>query len=155
MRLSRARDTLTHLLTEISSQGGLVAKSKNGANTTHDASRPPRRSKAAEYEYESVSAAESRIAQRRAQPWKTDDYQVRRQTILRHAAELFHARGLGDTTLADIARVAGLDRASVYYYFANKEEVFADVLRDAVNDRLATDTEIINRAFLPTRSCAC
>ena len=29
-----------------------MAKSKNGANTTHDASRPPRRSKAAEYEYE-------------------------------------------------------------------------------------------------------
>jgi len=64
------------------------------------------------------------------------------------AAELFHAKGLGETSLADIAVAAELDRATVYYYFASKDEILAEVLRDALTQSLKEITRI-SRARVP------
>jgi AcrR family transcriptional regulator len=99
-------------------------------------------------EAESRRGGDSVIAERRARAKKNREYRERREALIRRAAELFHLRGLNDTSLADIAREAGLDRASVYYYFANKEEILVEVLHEALNQQ-ASEEKVIDRAGLP------
>ncbi len=41
------------------------------------------------------------------------------------AAQLFAERGLDGATMSDIAKVTGIPRATLYYYFEGKEAVFA------------------------------
>jgi AcrR family transcriptional regulator len=91
----------------------------------------------------------SLLARRRAIAQQNEDYQQRKKALLGLAAERFHAYGLGDTSFAEIARAAGLDRASIYYYFANKEELFAEVLRDAVADTSAQAINIVAQEISP------
>ena len=56
----------------------------------------------------------------------------KRLQILAAANEVFARYGYDKTTLEDIGRRCGLNKASLYYYFKNKEELFArTVLEDA------------------------
>lgn len=48
--------------------------------------------------------------------------------ILQAAAECFARFGFDKTTLDDIGRRAGLNKASLYYYFKNKEDIFIAVV---------------------------
>jgi AcrR family transcriptional regulator len=48
-----------------------------------------------------------------------------RSAILETAAGLFDAKGFADTSLNDIGRGMNISRASIYYYFRNKEEILA------------------------------
>ena len=57
---------------------------------------------------------------------------VSRQQILAVAATLFCARGYAGTSLRDIAAAAGMKAGSLYYHFASKEELTAEVLRIGV-----------------------
>ncbi len=57
---------------------------------------------------------------------------VSRQQILDVAAKLFRARGYTETSLRDIGKQAGLKAGSLYYHFASKEELAAEVLRIGV-----------------------
>jgi AcrR family transcriptional regulator len=98
----------------------------------------------------SPSEGESSIARRRAEAAQNQDYQRKRRELTRIAAELFHAQGLGQTSLADVAREAGLDRASVYYYFANKEELYAEVLRESTEEVCEEAEHIANKKSDPT-----
>jgi len=43
------------------------------------------------------------------------------------AMQCFSKFGLEKTTLDDIARVIGLNKSSLYYYYKNKEEIFIEV----------------------------
>jgi AcrR family transcriptional regulator len=56
------------------------------------------------------------------------DYTAKREELVRIAARLFKEMGFQSTTLADIAREAGLDRATVYYYVGSKEELFRETV---------------------------
>jgi AcrR family transcriptional regulator len=49
--------------------------------------------------------------------------------ILQSGSECFARFGFDKTTLDDIGRRAGLNKASLYYYFKNKEEIFVAVVR--------------------------
>lgn len=49
----------------------------------------------------------------------------RREDILHVAAELFSRQGYHATTVADIARAAGIAQGTVYLYFGSKKEVFS------------------------------
>src|SRR5262245_34454621 len=51
----------------------------------------------------------------------------KRQAILQAARELFASRGYDDTTIAEIAHVAGVAVGTVYLYFANKHDILVDV----------------------------
>jgi TetR/AcrR family transcriptional regulator, cholesterol catabolism regulator len=55
-----------------------------------------------------------------------------RQQILDVAAKLFRARGYTDTSLRDIGQHAGMKAGSLYYHFASKEQLAAEVLRIGV-----------------------
>jgi AcrR family transcriptional regulator len=44
------------------------------------------------------------------------------------AQKIFARHGLAKTTLDDIAIAVGMKKASLYYYFENKEEIFGEVI---------------------------
>jgi AcrR family transcriptional regulator len=56
-----------------------------------------------------------------------DDTRDKRQAILAAARELFAAQGYEETTIAEIARAAGMAVGTVYLYFGNKHDILVDV----------------------------
>jgi TetR/AcrR family transcriptional regulator, cholesterol catabolism regulator len=76
----------------------------------------------------------SNIGRRRANA--RDDaragYVDRRREIVKAAAKVFKQRGFGNTTLSHVADELGTDRASLYYYVGSKEELFEELVSDAV-----------------------
>ncbi|MDY7100671.1 MAG: helix-turn-helix domain-containing protein [Actinomycetota bacterium] len=62
---------------------------------------------------------------------------VKRDEILDAALAAFAERGYDRTSVREIARAVGLSQAGLLHYFANKEELFAEVLRrrDERNER--------------------
>lgn len=74
------------------------------------------------------------ISQRRhsARREASAGYEVRRQRLLEAAAEVFKEKGFGATSINDIAARMGSDRASVYYYYGGKQEIYLDLIRRAV-----------------------
>jgi TetR/AcrR family transcriptional regulator, cholesterol catabolism regulator len=59
-------------------------------------------------------------------------YEQRRQRLLEAAAAVFAEKGFGATSVNDIAARLGSDRASVYYYYGSKQEIYLDLIRRAV-----------------------
>ena len=57
-------------------------------------------------------------------------YQERRREIARVAAQIFNQRGFKGTSLVAVANALGADRASLYYYIANKRDLFDEVIRE-------------------------
>lgn len=63
---------------------------------------------------------------------------------LTSAAELFAERGLDQTKMEDVAQATGVPKATLYYYFAGKEEILAHLLSDtlqAITDAVAIALE--------------
>ena len=54
----------------------------------------------------------------------------RKQQLLDAAGELFAARGYSATRIADICQAAGVAKGLFYWYFENKEALFAEVAAD-------------------------
>ena len=52
----------------------------------------------------------------------------RKQQLLEHAAELFADRGYAETRVVDIVRAAGVAKGLFYWYFDNKEALFAELV---------------------------
>lgn len=82
---------------------------------------------------------------------------------IRQAAHQCVARfGFEKTTLDDIAKEVGLNKASLYYYYKNKEDIFLEITTDATRkflETLKTSTLAVNggieaqvRHFLVERS---
>jgi AcrR family transcriptional regulator len=93
-----------------------------------------------------VDQPTSAIARRRAAA-RVDasaSYLDRRREIVRTAAEVFKQRGFSGTTLSHVADAMGSDRASLYYYVASKEELFQEIVGEAVRVNLTTATETQN-----------
>ena len=61
-------------------------------------------------------------------------YLERRQRLLDAAAEVIREKGLEATSVNDIAERLGADRASVYYYYGSKQEIFLALVRHAVEE---------------------
>lgn len=56
-----------------------------------------------------------------------EDVGDKRRAILQAARELFASQGYDDTTIAEIAKAAGVAVGTVYLYFENKHDVLMDV----------------------------
>jgi AcrR family transcriptional regulator len=52
----------------------------------------------------------------------------RRQDILEVAAQLFMSKGYAETSIRDIATDAGVRPASLYHYFASKDDLLAEIM---------------------------
>ena len=63
-------------------------------------------------------------------------------TILRTATEHFAVRGLAGARIDEIARDAGVNKATIYYHIGGKEELYAEVFRD--NMRKSTEQLLSN-----------
>ena len=76
-----------------------------------------------------------RLASRTGRRW-TRRKEARPEEITAAALELFVERGFANTRLADVAERAGISKGTLYLYFANKEELFKAVVREALVARL-------------------
>jgi TetR/AcrR family transcriptional regulator, cholesterol catabolism regulator len=65
------------------------------------------------------------------------EYTAKREELVRIAAKLFKESGFKSTRLADIAKEAGLDRATLYYYVGSKEELFREVVEGVLDANIA------------------
>jgi AcrR family transcriptional regulator len=72
-----------------------------------------------------------------------------RDQILDAAERLFAARGFARTTIKDIGNEAGLNSALLYYYFADKDELYREVLRRFVSRLVARTMSELTAAGSP------
>jgi AcrR family transcriptional regulator len=86
----------------------------------------------------------SRISQRRrtAQRNGRADYAAKRAEIISAAVEVFREKGYQAATLNDVAERLGTDRASLYYYVADKQELFHESIKGVLDQNLARAEEI-------------
>lgn len=61
---------------------------------------------------------------RRRRAVSDEDKSARRDQIMAAAKEVFARKGFHSTTIADIAKEAGLAYGSIYWYFDSKDELF-------------------------------
>src|SRR3712207_9593023 len=71
-------------------------------------------------------------------------YRERRQEIIAAAADLFKSRGFQGTSIGQIAEALDTDRATLYYYIGSKEELFDEVVTDAVRANVEVALTIRN-----------
>lgn len=60
---------------------------------------------------------------------------IRRKQIIDTAVHLFYTQGYDGTSLRDLAERVGINKATIYHYFASKEEILYQIL-DEVGDSL-------------------
>jgi AcrR family transcriptional regulator len=99
---------------------------------------------------------ESRISQRRraARQNPRADYASKRREIIAAAAEVFHEKGYQAATLNDVAERLGTDRASLYYYIADKQELFHETIKDVLDTNLQEAEEIYASERTPVEKLA-
>lgn len=71
-----------------------------------------------------------------------EDAQETRTLILDTAEQVFREKGVGHTTLAEIATAAGVTRGAIYWHFENKA-----ALLQAMNDRVHLPLEAMHQAL--------
>lgn len=59
-----------------------------------------------------------------------EERKIRKERILSSALDVFKANGLDGATMDSIAEKAGFGKATLYYYFSSKEEVFLGIMED-------------------------
>jgi len=82
-----------------------------------------------------------RTGRRAAPRWRRLPEERPRQ-IIDAALEVFGERGLSGARLDDIARRAGVSKGTIYLYFPNKEELFREVVRAVVVNRVRQAAEM-------------
>lgn len=76
------------------------------------------------------------------------DAAATRARILGSAATLFADQGVGQTSMRQIARTAGVTQATVHHYFGSKDELYASAV-DAMYEEVQSLREEIIAAFDP------
>lgn len=69
--------------------------------------------------------------------------------ILDTAAEVFAEVGFAGSRIDEIARCAGVNKATIYYHIGGKEALYAAVLHDVLTRKGAALAEIIDTALPP------
>ncbi len=62
----------------------------------------------------------------------------KRISILKTASKVFSKYGFEKTTLDDIGNAAGLNKATLYYYFNSKETIFSEVVMQEADSLILT-----------------
>jgi AcrR family transcriptional regulator len=61
-------------------------------------------------------------------------YGAKRDRIIAAAGPLLLKQGVKGTTIGNIAKEAGVDRGTLYYYFQNKEDIFHSAIHSGIKD---------------------
>lgn len=72
-----------------------------------------------------------------------EDAQQTRQQLLRSAERLFAEKGLSSTSLMEIVQDAGLSRGAAYWHFKNKEELYVEVIRQALDRMMRSKEQLL------------
>jgi len=64
-------------------------------------------------------------------------YGAKREAILRAAGPVLQREGINGATMGAIANEAGVDRATIYYYFEDKQEIFRTAIHDGLVEMVA------------------
>lgn len=83
------------------------------------------------------SSARPRTPRERVRPRRSE---VRRK-LLDAAADLFAERGIGATSVEDVAVAAGFTKGAIYSNFASKDELILDLIDDRAGARLSWGAE--------------
>jgi AcrR family transcriptional regulator len=70
-------------------------------------------------------------------PDRGEQFEMKRQVVLRTAARIYTERGFHGATLADIAEELNISKPTLYYYFKSKDEILFECHRlgiEAVRD---------------------
>ncbi len=70
-----------------------------------------------------------------------------KNTITKAAIDLFFKKGYYATSISEIARACGIQKASIYYHFASKEDLLFSIMHDtmaALTDYLRRNLEKVN-----------
>lgn len=59
---------------------------------------------------------------------------LKRNQILEAAKQMFGKFGFAKTTLEDVANLVGMKKASLYYYYSSKEQLFRDVVKSETDE---------------------
>lgn len=65
---------------------------------------------------------------------RTEDAETGHQRLLNAAAAAFSEGGYAGTSIAEIARRAGMSKSTVFHHFPSKESLYLAVISDAVED---------------------
>ena len=68
---------------------------------------------------------------------RDEQFEMKRQVVLRTAARTYSKRGFYETTLADIADELNISKPTLYYYFKSKDEILFECHRigiEAITD---------------------
>jgi len=69
-------------------------------------------------------------------------YGAKRDAILHAAGPVLQREGINGATMAAIANEAGVDRATIYYYFQDKQEIFRTAIHDGLVEMVAALEDI-------------
>ena len=72
-----------------------------------------------------------------------------RDAVYDAAAPMFAARGFDGVSMDDLARVAGVNKAMIYYHFADKLALYRSIVSDGLKAMSQTVTAIASQDILP------
>jgi TetR/AcrR family transcriptional regulator, cholesterol catabolism regulator len=92
----------------------------------------------------SAGKGETGLARKRTVAQQKDraSYSAKRDKIVKAAGPVLKKYGLGGTTVEAIAKEAGVDRATIYYYFADKGAIFREAIHDGLVEMVAALEEV-------------
>ena len=76
-------------------------------------------------------------------------YGAKREKILKAAGPVLQRHGLAGTTIEAIAKEAGVDRATIYYYFSDKGAIFREAIAEGLHEMVADLQEVANSGDAP------
>lgn len=73
------------------------------------------------------------------------DYDAKRFSITAHAAKLFARKGFAGASISELAERCAVSKSLIYHYYASKEAILFDVMKDHIDDLLGVvETHISN-----------
>ena len=76
-------------------------------------------------------------------------YGGQEMVMIDSARRLFIEKGFEDTTMCDIAELAGVNRSTLHYYFPNKDVMFKAVFSSILNHETKRFLVMNGKAMLP------
>jgi len=80
-----------------------------------------------------------------------EERKMRQERIITGALEVFKSKGLDGVTMDEISQKSGFGKATLYYYFHSKEEVFATILEIGWQKLWASLESVIARDESPRK----
>ncbi len=96
----------------------------------------------------STALPQTNIRRSKARKEKNAEYDAKRKELVRIAAQLFRKKGYAATRFLDVAREAGIDRASLYYYVSSKEELLRESIEGIIDARVVHAEQISRQGDL-------